>query len=338
MSLTKIPYLRYSIIDACLTNTMHRYPSLEHLRLECERKLDINISESSILKDINAMKNDDRLGFEAPIKYSKSNNGYYYSDPEFSIKKISLHDPEIEALKMAVDVLSAFSGTRVSENFNVAIEKVLASVHEQFPESTRKIIQTDTAPKHKGFENFELLLSAANSKTSVNFIHYSYKNRTFKSLIVHPYILKEFQNNWYLLGYSEEHKEPRIFGLDRIYEPILLKHPFKPYDTHEINNYFENMYGVYPIENESIQKIIFIVRPLLSDYLNAHPIHKSQQRVDQASYGHAIFTLDLIPTKELINFFLSYSNQLFVKKPLWIQKEIIQHHKNAISYEERIKR
>jgi predicted DNA-binding transcriptional regulator YafY len=324
MSLTKIPYLRYSIIDACLTNTMHRYPSLKHLRLECERKLDINISESSILKDINAMKNDDRLGFEAPIKYSKSNNGYYYSDPEFSIKKISLHDPEIEALKMAVDVLSAFSGTRVSENFNVAIEKVLASVHEQFPESSRKIIQTDTAPKHKGFENFELLLSAANSKTPVNFIHYSYKNRTFKSLIVHPYILKEFQNNWYLLGYSEEHKEPRIFGLDRIYE--------------EINNYFENMYGVYPIENQSIQKIVFIVRPLLSDYLNAHPIHKSQQRVNQASYGHATFTLDLIPTKELINFFLSYSNQLIVKKPLWIQKEIIQHHKKAISYEERSKR
>jgi hypothetical protein len=35
---------------------------------------------------------------------------------------------------------------------------------------------------------------------------------------------------------------------------------------------------------------------------------------------------------------LSYSNQLIVKKPLWIQKEIIQHHKKAISYEERSKR
>ena len=80
MSLTKIPYLRYTIIDACLTNTMHRFPRLEHLRLECERKLDINISESSILKDIHAMKNDSRLGFDAPIKYSKSNNGNLLTD------------------------------------------------------------------------------------------------------------------------------------------------------------------------------------------------------------------------------------------------------------------
>ena len=108
MSLSKIPYLRYNIIDACLTNKMHPFPSLEFLRMECERKLDIIISESSILKDINAMKTDDRLGFDAPIKYSKSYNGYYYSEPDFSIKKVALKESEIEALKLAVDVLSNF--------------------------------------------------------------------------------------------------------------------------------------------------------------------------------------------------------------------------------------
>ena len=334
MSISKIPYLRYNIIDACLTNKMHPFPSLEFLRMECERKLDIIISESSILKDINAMKTDDRLGFDAPIKYSKSNNGYYYSEPDFSIKKVALKESEIEALKLAVDVLSNFSGTRVSENFNLAIEKVLASVHEQFTENKRKIIQTDTAPNHKGFENFEFLLNAANTKTPVNFIHYSYKKRTFNSIIVHPYLLKEFQNNWYLLGFSENHKEQRIFGLDRIYEPLLLKRTFITPDLELLNHYFENIYGVYPIENQSLQKIEFIVNPFLSDYLNAHPIHNSQQRIKQTSYGHAVFTLDLIPSRELINFFLSYSNQLVVKNPFWIQQEISKHHKIALQYEQ----
>jgi predicted DNA-binding transcriptional regulator YafY len=316
---------------------MRPYPSLEFLRVECERKLDIIISESSILKDINSMKTDDRLGFDAPIKYSKSNNGYYYSDPEFSIKKLSLQEPEIEALKMAVDVLSIFSGTRVSDNFNLAIEKVLASVHEQFPESKRKIIQTDTTPNHKGFENFELLLNSATTKTPVNFIHYSYKNRIFKSVIVHPYLLKEFQNNWYLVGYSETHNEQRTFGLDRIYEPILLKHSFIAPDIEKINQYFENIYGVYPLENQALQKIEFVVNPFLSDYLNAHPIHQSQKRIRQTSYGHAIFTLDLIPTRELINFFLSYSHQLIVREPIWIQEEIKVHHQKAIRYEKNYK-
>lgn len=333
MSLSKIPYLRYNIIDACLTNKMHPFPSLEFLRMECERKLDIIISESSILKDINTMKTDDRLGFEAPIKYSKRHDGYYYKDPEFTIKKIALKETEIEALKLAIDVLSNFSGTRVSENFNLAIEKVLASVHEHFPENKRKIIQTDTAPIHKGFENFEFLLNAVNYKIPINFVHYSYKKRTFNSIIVHPYLLKEFQNNWYLLGYSENHQEQRIFGLDRIYEPLLLKRTFIVPDSEVINQYFENTYGVYPIENQEIQTIKLIVNPLLSDYLNAHPIHKSQKRIKQTSYGHAVFTLELIPSRELINLFLSYSSQLVVQQPTWIQKEINNQHKIALRYE-----
>lgn len=335
MSFNKEAYIRYTIIDACITNKQKPYPSMEFLLEECKRKLGKDFSISALQKDIKAMKEDELLNFNAPIKFSKSNNGYYYTDPEYSIRKISLQESDIEALKAATDMLSMYSGSRVSENFSSAVDKIFASVYERFPDgnSKRKIIQTDSSPNHKGFEHFELFIHAAKEKIPVCFVHYSYKHRVFKSVIVHPIILKEFQNNWYVVGHSENHKELRTFGLDRIYDPKLLKRTFIEPKDKVREDYFKNIYGVYPLDGQKLQVVEFIVDPMLSDYLNAHPIHESQKRIKELNYGHALFTLKLIPSQELINFFISFSHQLVVSKPAWIQNEIRKRHQQALQYE-----
>lgn len=335
MALNKEAYIRYTIIDACITNKQKPFPSMEYIIKECTRKLGKDFSISAIQKDIKNMKEDELLGFIAPIKFSKSNNGYYYSDPEYSIRKISLQESDIEALKAATDMLTMFTGSRVSENFSHAVDKIFTSVHEHFPDgnSRRKIIQTDNSANHKGFEHFEFFLHAAKDRIPVCFVHYSYKHRIFKSVIIHPLILKEFQNNWYLVGYSENHKELRTFGLDRIYEPKLLKRLFKEPNVKISNDYFKNIFGVYPIEGQKLQVIEFMVNPILSDYLHAHPIHESQKRQFELNHGHAILTIKLIPSQELINYFLSFSHQLVVRKPEWIQKEIHERHLKALNYE-----
>ena len=338
MSFNKEASIRYSIIDACISNKQRPYPSMENLIEACERKLGKQFSVSAIQKDIKAMKEDEQLAYLAPIKFSKSHNGYYYTEQDYTIRKIALHDSHIEALKAAADVLSMFSGSRVNENFNAAVDKIFAAIHEQFPggDKKRKVIQTESTPNHKGFEHFELLLHAAKECIPVCLVHYSYKHRDFKSIIIHPYILKEFHNNWYLVGYSEHHKELRTFGLDRIYEPKLLRHKFIKPKENQVEMYFEHLFGVYPFTEQKLQEIEFLVNPMLSDYLNAHPLHSSQVRKEEKNYGHALFTLKLIPSQELLNFFITYSNQLVVKKPLWIQKQINDYHQQALEYHELI--
>jgi predicted DNA-binding transcriptional regulator YafY len=336
MPINKDAYKRYKIIDACISNKNKPYPSMQDLIEACHSKLDVSPSSFTIQKDIQAMKEDEPHGFGAPIKFSKRNNGYYYSNPDFSIRKIPLTDGDIDALKTAMDLLSNLSGIRVGQNLNHAIEKILTSFQEQFPESNtkRKIIQTDTTSEHKGFEHFELLFKATKDKLPVCFVHYSYSKREFKSVIIHPILLKEFQNNWYIVGYSEHHKELRTFGLDRIYEPLILNKPFKETKQKIQEEYFKYVYGVYPWSNEKRQKIIISVLPLLTNYFQAHPIHESQI-VEVHSNGDATITFDLIPSMELINFFLSFSQHLRVIQPDWIQEHIIKQHMIAIDNEKK---
>jgi predicted DNA-binding transcriptional regulator YafY len=285
------------------------------------------------------MKEDEGLGYFAPIKFHRGHQGYYYSEPDYSINKIALKETDIEAIKAYTDMLSEYSGTRVNYNFAHALNKVLASVKESFPDgnSKRKIIQTDHAPQHLGFEHFEILLHAAKEKIPICFVHYSYTNRDFKSVIVHPIMLKEFNNSWYLLAYSENHKSLRTFGFDRIYEPKLLKRVYKETDEKITINYFKHIYGVYPINNQKLQEIRFWVDPMLADYINAHPIHESQIKEHEMSHGHTIFKVKLIPSQELINLFQSYGEQLIVLTPEWIQTKINNQRLKALQHEKRFR-
>ena len=338
MPLNKEAYIRYKIIDGCIASKHKPYPSMFDLIDACEEKLGKEFTVSTIQKDIKAMKEDELLGIKSPIKFSKSQNGYYYTNPDYSFNKIPLNDSDIDALKTVTDMLGNFTGTRVSENFNHAIEKIFSSFKESFPDGNfqRKVIQTDVPPSHKGFEHFELFVRAAKDKIPVCFVHYSYGKRKFNSVIAHPVLLKEFQNHWYVVGYSENHRQLRTFGLDRIYEPILLKRKFKEAAASAQEKYFKHVYGVYPVPGQKKQKIIFRVRPMLGDYLLAHPIHASQMILQHYDFGQLDLSLDLIPSQELINYFLSFSTHLKVLKPQWIQDKIQETHLIALKHEKNI--
>lgn len=335
MPFNKAAYLRYTLIDACLCNKHKPFPSIYDFIYACEQRLDKKFTISTIQKDIKDLK-EGVMGVDAPIKFSRSQEGYYYSDPQFSIQKINLQEEEIEALKASADLLTMFSGSRVSDNFTRAVQKIFASLHEQFPtEKMPRIIQTDTSVNHKGFVHFEFFLHSAKKKIPVCFVHYSYNKRKFQSVILHPLMLKEFQNNWYVVGYSENHRECRTFGLDRVYDPRLLKRKFSQKGERDREQYFDQVYGVYPLPGQELQTLEIMVSPLLSDYLHAHPIHVSQKRREEMKHRDTLFTLQLIPSQELINLFISFSKQLIVLKPRWIQEAIHKQHLDALNYETR---
>lgn len=334
MSLNNEPILRYRIIDACIRNKQRPYPSMQDLIEACLEKLGHEFTVSTIQKDIKDMKgrDDDRLGYNAPIKYSKHHDGYYYTDPNYSIEEIPLNDQEIDSLYAANDLFQSFAGSRVSENFNHLVEKLNSYVIEKYNnkgKNKRTLIQTENAPLHRGFEYFEFFLAATKRKIAVNFLHYSYENRSFSCPIVHPYLLKEFKNRWYVIGYSESHKEIRTFGLDRIHNPIELNKDFIDDDKFNPAFYTDDVYGVFPIDGEKKQIIRFMVHPNLANYIISQPIHKSQKRVGHTEDGYLYFTLELIPSVELLIELYGYSVNLWVEKPTWIKKEIQKMLKGA---------
>ena len=71
-------------------------------------------------------------------------------------------------------------------------------------------------------------------------------------------LLKEFQNRWYIIGYSETHQAIRTFGIDRILDPFMLKQAFYMDPKFDPVLQFQDIFGVFPLKekNEKIPRSI----------------------------------------------------------------------------------
>ena len=322
MPINKNAFKRYKVIDMLLRNNMRRFPTLEELTEMCKEKLDLRrLSTETIRKDIEHMREPQPSGFDAPISYNKIKRGYEYLDADFVFGGVSLNDSDVGAIKESIDLIRSIGGSRVSEKFNNAMEKILSTILEEFPDGTNKLsfLQTMTPPKSRGFEHFDLFYNACRSKTPVSFVHYNYNKRCFKANTIHPFLIKEFENKWYIIGYSEKHRTRRTFGMDRIFSPFLLKKSFITVDKAIKQSEASDLYGVFPILNQKKQRIKIRINDLITNYFEAYPIHESQ-KIEKEPDGFSIVTFQLVPTMELTRLFLSHGKTLEIVQPLWLKE------------------
>lgn len=226
MSISKSAYSRYRVIDNLLRNKFRPFPTLIDIQEACMRFTDISPSLDALEKDIRNMK---RLeAFQSPIKYCRKNLGYYYTESNYSINAIPLSSTDISSIREALDLVKNLEGGRGNKRFSEAIQKVLVSFKEEFPEGNieRKIIQTDYVKGAKGNQNFSVLFNACKNLNPISISLFSYSNRNFIAEVVHPIRLKEFQNKWYLIAFSENTKSISTYGFDRICEPVVLKRKY----------------------------------------------------------------------------------------------------------------
>jgi predicted DNA-binding transcriptional regulator YafY len=333
--------LRYKIIDECLIDIYNPYPTMDDLKYKIERKLKTSVSTATIQKDIAQMKKgEDEGGYSAPIKFKRSNKGYYYDFekfPDFTIQSLGLNDKEIEAIELAAGVLQHFKGIKVNDSYNQAIDKLLSAVDIKKTDKEKSLanaIQPEETPYMRGMEHFETIVSSIKKQTPISFIHYSYQYKKFKAIILHPYFLKESNKRWYLYGYSEKRKNFRYFGLDRIYDPILLDEKFIENNGTDLRNLFDNKIGLKNLReniHEQPEDIKLWVSETMSNYIKSMPIHKSQKYIEYDGFGEIEVNLHLVPTYELLSLILSYGKDMEILSPNWLRKKIELELVNSIS-------
>jgi predicted DNA-binding transcriptional regulator YafY len=337
MNLSKSAFRRYKVIDSLLRNPMRKYPTMEEIIEACIVKLDFEPSPETIQKDIANMRSPAPDGFDAPIHYNRLHKGYEYLDPNYSLAGVSLRQDELDAIHEAVELIRSIGSSRISENFTHAVEKMLSATLEieQNKEDRLPVLQMMTPPPSRGFEYFDLMFKACKERIPLSFIHYSYKKRRYKHVILHPFLIKEFENRWYIIGYSENHKDIRTFGLDRITDPLLLDKTYISTERQTKKSFLNEVYGVFPIPEAVKETVEIRVSSLGTHYYQAYPLHESQH-IRKHNHGDSIITFELIPSVELARHFLSQGYHVTILKPEWFKK-ITQNLSNE-KYQQRISR
>jgi predicted DNA-binding transcriptional regulator YafY len=330
MPAVKNAQIRYRIIDKAIRNQYSPFPSKDKIRQLCEENLfgtehGAHISDSTIEKDLFTL----RMEHDAPIKYSKREKGYYYENPEFSLENIPLSDDDIEAIKFAANIFDQFKGVEVFQKVEFAIEKILDRVNISSniqDTAVDQYVQFETTVKTSGGGFLQPLLTAIKEKTKVSFEYKSFKAADeidWKERVVHPYLLKEYRNRWYLIGFCEEKEKVITYGLDRMRQPEASEEYFVQLASFNIDDYFKYAIGITTFDGENPQRIEIMANSVLMKYLDSQPLHASQKLVKQDSKG-SLYSFELYPTQEFDMAILSYGSQVKVVNPKKYRDHIAQ--------------
>ena len=328
MPANKYALLRYRIIDRMISSKYNPYPTKEDLRQACEDELygseGDHVSISTIEKDLYAMRNENNLGYYAPIAFSKAEKGYYYEDPEYTIDEMPLSDDDLEAIELAANTLNQFRGLDMFKNSEDAIGKILDrfTLNPNNREgAVSQFVQFETAPSYKGGKHLAKMLNAIKNRKIVKFNYAKFSGGKEKQYTLHPYLLKEYRNRWYVIGFNPDKKAVVVFGLDRVVgEPEYTDLDFQPDQSFDPSIYFEHSIGITAVE-ESPEMVHLRFSPLTGKYIESQPLHPSQKIIRNDEVALEV-ELELCITKELIMQILSYGYDVQVKSPDKLKKQI----------------
>lgn len=148
------------------------------------------------------------------------------------------------------------------------------------------------------------------------------------SFPVEPWGLKLFRQRWYMVGYSPDLDEVRVYSLDRIQSLEALPEKFEIPDDFSVKEYFNDSYGVYP-NSQDFDKAVTVRLRVDSEqiaYLRTVPLHHSQTETTDAD-GRPILTLHLIPSYDFIQELLKYGKDIEVLDPPELRHKIAEQAK-----------
>lgn len=315
MPLNKSSYLRYQIIDECLTKPSMKYPSSEKILNDIGRILDKSISKETLQKDIHHMKYSADLKFYAPIKYSRRHNGYYYEDPSYSIKTLPIEYDEKESAEFVLAMLNQSGALPFLNKFENFVDKVFtfSKAQSKLKANLSKYIRFEKPQPVEGLNWIEPLVEAMELKQVAKIEYRSIQRKEITWRFIHPYLLKEYNNRWYVFAFDEKSDEERIFGLDRIQGIKISSEKDYKYYKGDLDNVFEHTIGVSRFVGEPEEIVLKFSFPQ-SEYILTKPIHESQTIVEQDKNSVTIKLFVRI-NYELKALIRSYGEQVIILKP-----------------------
>jgi len=275
--------------------------------LEYLHEQGFEISKRTLQRDIEQLKTD----FDIDIQYDSSIKAY-------CLRKDSSSEFDI--------LLRIIQLTQTTE--------ILYQSTQNKEEGTLSYISFEKTNEYAGTELLKPILRSIHNR---NLLSFEYENLTkgiISSCRIKPFLLKEYNHKWYIIGCFTEDNNVRLFALDRISKlQVMENESFSKEEREQVNGIFDHCIGInYNTHQPEIVEIA--VHSVLAKYLERMPIHHSQS-IKLKEAKQTIFSFYLSPNDELKQLLLKYGVQIKVLKPQWFAQQMMEEAKEIIkNYEE----
>ena len=328
MPTNKNALIRYKYLDRLLSDHHHYYDIHDLTEKVNDMLYEDGFSEVTqrcIEKDLNTLE---YAPFSAPIeRFSKNGKRCIaYSKRSFSIFTKELSDEEANLLREVLNTIGQFDGLdnfKWLEDFKIGLGL----------EERRQIISFSNNPYLKNSNLLGMLFDVISNEVVIRLSYHTFSDPTIRSIDFHPYLLKQYNDRWFLLGAADSDQKILNFALDRIDKVELL--PERKYleCPTDLSKYFDNIIGITYYYDRPVEHILFWVSNISKDYIITKPLHKSQtmfigeeEQNLRTQYpklpGGSFFSINCIRNYELLSKFLSFGKEILVLSKGEVQNEI----------------
>ncbi|MEZ0542418.1 helix-turn-helix transcriptional regulator [Fibrella arboris] len=289
----------------------------EELLEAIETATDSRPSEKTLYNDIRALKDE----YGAPIpERDRSGKPYFYTEP-FSL--FGLLNPtdatlanEAVALVRQMNTLPQFAG----------LEEILLKFEQQpgvIGKARESVVQFEQNTGYTGLNWLRQLYDAILQDHPILLDYQDFNSSSSTRYEVSPYLLKEYNNRWFLLGYAEGWYEGRPFPLDRIQRIVLLTNKRRRSGKTDWRTEFADIVGVTRIVEHPVEPLLLRVWLPRAKYVATKPFHTSQNLVNKTD-TYLDFQYNLRWNPELIAKLLELGPDAELLKPAHRRAELAE--------------
>jgi predicted DNA-binding transcriptional regulator YafY len=320
MPINKHLDIRLRVLDNYLRRHKDRY-DLDALTTACAEALfeydgTLGITSRQIRKDIEYLESEQ--GYRARLeRYRHPEHPrkilFRYQDPDFSISQQPLSREDAHQLQETLLTLQRFKGLPQFDwiqELSVKLQKLLDTKISEIP-----VISFDNNAKIKGLEWIDPIYKAIVNKQNLKITYVPF----FENQVIHhvsPYLLKEFNNRWFVLSKSDQENFFINLALDRIEALEFDNSPYEAFPKENPEDFFDPIIGVTNHVDEPIQEIVLQVEKTLFPYIETKPIHHSQKILNPLPNGDWItISIQVRTNYEFFSLILSHGPRIQIVSP-----------------------
>ena len=347
---------RLKILDNLLSNRYHYY-SISDMVEEINKKMeDIDpntngVGIRTVEKDINYLEKVSPFNVVIERYTTECYNGetgktfnkrcLRYKDQSFSIFKKEMTEDEKILLNETIKLLGQFDGLpnlQTLESMRLGLD---------CPPNKKPIISFNKNPLGGSNLLGKLYTAISHKQTIALHYHTFAETNNVKIVNLFPYLLKEYNQRWYLIAAAESTSKLLTFPLDRMNDiDDLPTHKYKDYDG-DINKRFEDIIGITLIDDAKLYDILFWANDKSKYYISTKPLHESQVIFNDATQnelhkkypqlnGGCFYQITCKENYELIRELTLFGNGLVVLSPADIKDKVIKRIKEMLDEYDKI--
>lgn len=288
------------------------YPNATDFRKKFE------VSRSTVMRDIDFLK--DR--YMVPLDYSKEHNGYFLSDPNYTIPSFLLTEGELFTLHIILPLMEQYKGTPLEPVFESIMKQMLDMLPKDVAVSTSfnadQVHFISNPQPQIDQEIFFKVLEGIQERKTLDFAYRSIKRQEYIQRKFDPYKILCQRGDWYILGYCHRHQEFRVYNMARIQNISVAEH-FEWDESFDINSHIDPDFGVWA------QGKSFTVELLFSQEVHTFILER-QWHVGQSCClqedGRVLLSFETNQFDEILHWVMSFGHKVLVLNPPELKEAI----------------